>query len=333
MVHRVDGRTATRRFDFMIRRMTRPVVLVVALALAAACDRPAPERSNDTTVDTPSLPVPEDSVVTTVESAWDSAAGAVFLTVGPNGATASVVFPDVSSEEEMTRTSLNPARFRGRVFDLMGNGQLAGSATLDAPVAADVPAECTAWPTVQLTGLSTDSLARPWLVAFERGRMQPIAFDSLAGFTARDSSRLAMELARVASGLPGDTIPDLHGVPYQVRRAYRFAVAPGVGGVIAEILRTLNQEASPRQEHVLLVAEHDSAAGGGKYFAAYVERTSGTEDQLESSELLTVARRSDNGQIVAMLARYVGDGVIYALLEREGTRRWALRWSSPYAGC
>ena len=65
----------------------------------------------------------------------------------------------------------------------------------------------------------------------------------------------------------------------------------------------------------------------------YVERTAGGEESLEATELLVVAKLETHHKPVVLLARYVGDGVIYALVEREGARHWRLRWTSPYTGC
>jgi len=323
---------ATRRFRAMSRRTARGLVLGMLLAGALGCDKPAPPPGNDTsTVSSPPLPVPP-APVPVGEAAWDSLAGPVFLTIGPNASTANIIFPSLAADAEVEASRLDATPYAGRGFDLLGNGQLFGSATLSAIVPTEAPEECSGWPLVQLTGVPGDTSARSWAVAFERGRVQPVAYDSLSALTGTDSSRLAMEVSRVAIRVPGDTVSAMLGLPYQVRRAYRFAIAPGVDGVVAEVVRTLNQEANPQQEHLLLVAERDSTTRGG-YDIAYSERATGGEETLESSELLTIARLAPTRDVVVVLARYVGDGVIYAWLERTGSRRWRLRWSSPYAGC
>lgn len=267
-----------------------------------------------------------------VESAWDSSAGPVFLTIGPNASTAHLVFPSIASDAEVDGARLDATPYAGRAFELLGNGRLLGSATVLGVVPVEAPEECSGWPLVQLTGVPGDTSVRSWAVAFEQGRVQPVSYDSLSALTGSDSSRLAMQVARVAIRVPGDTVAALSGVPYQVRRAYRFAIAPGIDGVLAEVVRTLNQEANPQQEHLLLVAERDSTTRGG-YDVAYSERAAGGEETTESSELLTMARLGPSRDVVILLARYVGDGVVYAWLERMGTRRWRLRWSSPYTGC
>ena len=307
-------------------------LVVMLLYWGVACgDRPAPARSNDTASPTLPPPPPPDSAPAIVESPWDANVGPVLLVVGENGSQGSVVLPFVAPDASLDTTHLDAAPYQGTQFDLLSNGRVVAKASLSAVLATDIPDDCSAWPRVQLTA-GSDTLSREWVVAFEAGRVTPIAFDSLAGLPSRDSSQLAIQLARVASSVPGDTVPELKGIPYQVRRAYRFTISPGVEGVLAEVLRTLNQEANPKQEHILLIAERDST-DGGRFRMAYSERTSGGEEMLETSELLTVARVGASGRVTLVIARYLGDGVIYSLLERTAPHEWRLRWSSPYAGC
>ncbi|MEO6445389.1 MAG: hypothetical protein ABIZ91_02525 [Gemmatimonadaceae bacterium] len=306
--------------------------LVVLGMVGTACDKPAPPRSNDTVAFIPPPPLEPDSASPTAESPWDASAGVVFLSAGPNANTAALIFPRLAADAEVTDAGLDVAPYLGTAFDLLGNGRVVSGATLSAAMPGNGAQDCSGWPMVQLAGVAADSAARGWTIAFERGKVLPIAFDSIAGLPSADSSRLAVELARIASGMPGDTLSELRGIPYQVRRAYRFAIAPGVEGILAEIQRTLNQEASPKQEHLLFVAERDSTTRG-RYEVAYFERSSGGEEMLESTELLSVARFGPRQDVGLFVARYVGDGLIYSLLQRTGSRRWRHRWSSPYTGC
>jgi hypothetical protein len=147
---------------------------------------------------------------------------------------------------------------------------------------------------------------------------------------------LVVALARIASGLPGDTVTALRGVPYVVRQAHRFALEDGTSAVLAEIVRTLNQEASPEQERILLIVERDSLnAPVEATRLAFAERRAGTEESLEATELLAVL--TVRGRAAVLLERAIGDGVFYSMLER--TRRdadrseWRPGWRSPYAGC
>lgn len=332
----VDARQAMVRFRAMnCSRAGKSRVLALLLTLTSSwgvgCDKPAPARSNDTASPiVPPPPTPESTIVST-EAPWDSAAGPVFLVVGDAGSRGSVIFPSLPSDASLDTARLDVSAYRGAQFDLLSNGKVVAKASLATAVANDPPDDCTAWPSVQLTG-GSDSLARGWVVAFQSGRVVPIVFDSLAGLPSRDSSQLAIEIARLASASPGDSVAELKGLPYQVRHAYRFSLAPGTEGILAEVLRSLNQEANPKQEHLLLLAERDSASNG-QFITAFSERTSGGEETLETTELLTIARLGSTGRLTAVIARYVGDGVMYSLLERRRPRSWRLRWTSPYAGC
>jgi len=270
--------------------------------------------------------------VVPAEAPWDSSAGPVFLAIGPNATTASVVFPQLASDAEVESTKLDPGPFKGIEFDLLANGRLVSGARVAAVVPLEPPEECSGWPMVQLSDISSDTLSRSWVVGFERDHVLPVAYDSITALPSADSSQLAVEIARVASVVPLDTVAELRGLPYQVRRAYRFALSPGVEGMVAEVVRSLNQEANPTQEHLLLVAERDSASRG-RWEVAYSERTAGGEEVLESTEVLVIGRFAVGRDVFVLLARYVGDGVVYAMLERTAGRRWRLRWTSPYVGC
>lgn len=310
-------------------RRAMPIVL---LLIAAACDKPAPPPGNDTAIVIASPSVVPDSTGVDVEAPWDSAAGPVFLTVGPNATTANVIIPAVTSDSELESGRLDASPYAGSAFDLLANGRVVGSATINGVVPVEAPEECTGWPLVRLAGVREDSMGRGWVVGLARGRATPVPYDSISALSSSDSSRLAIEIARLSSSVPGDTVSELRGLPYQVRRAYRFPLPDGGEGMIAEVWRTLNQEANPRQEHLLLITERDTASRA-RMDIVYTERAAGGEETLESSEVLAIARFSPTHDISILLARYVGDGVVFALLERTGNRRWRLRWTSPYVGC
>jgi hypothetical protein len=170
-----------------------------------------------------------------------------------------------------------------------------------------------------------------WTVGFLVGHAMSIPMDSLATLAQTDSARRAAEIALVASTLPNDTASAFRGLPFVVRSAGRLALDNGETALAAEVVRTVNEEANPREEHILLVAEHDSATG--KPVAAYFERVSGPEDAVESSEVLAAVRLGPRRIPTIVIGRDYGDGGAYTLIERVGRARWRVRWNSAYTGC
>ena len=124
-----------------------------------------------------------------------------------------------------------------------------------------------------------------------------------------------------------------------MRDAHQFTLPSGDTVLAAEVVRRLNQEASPQEEHLLIVLERDTLPGPGgaapPYIAAYSERVSGAEDDVESSEMLAAVLlgRGPRQRAAIVIGRDYGDGSSYTLLERVGPRRWRARWNSAYAGC
>lgn len=302
----------------------------VVLLVTGACDRPPPARSNDTVVPVTSLPETVVMAPVPVAPAWDTAAGQVFLVAGPNAEQATVIVPAIDTGASLDTVRFDVSRYRSMPLDLFVAGRRVGAGTVGARVNLDAPEDCSAWPMVRITGASDTSGA--WTVAFRADLFHPLGVDSIANLPRPDSLRLVSAITRVAATVPGDTVDALRGIPFVVRRAVRATLATGSVLVVAEVERALNQEANPVQEHMLLLAERDSAGAKG-YRRGYFERTTGGEESLESSELLLLGTPRNRTQPVLLLARYLGDGVVYSLLERSAAGTWRLRWSSPYAGC
>jgi hypothetical protein len=161
--------------------------------------------------------------------------------------------------------------------------------------------------------------------------------DSVAGLSVQDSSHRAAEIARAASTLPNDTA--FRGLPFAVRDAHRFVLPSGDTVIAAELVRHLNQEANPQEEHVLLVLERDVAPspGGGPpaLVPAYSERVSGFEDDVETDEVLAGVVLTHGSRTVPtiVVSRDYGDGSSYTLSQRTAPRHWQARWNSAYVGC
>lgn len=303
---------------------------IVAVFLIAACERSEPARSNDTPVVV--TPPPSDSVDSTVVvvSPWDTAAGPAFLVAGANASQAAVVLGSFDSSVELDSARFDLGAITNADFDLLLSGRRVGPARAGSIIPPESADECVAWPHVSIDA-PPDSQPGSWTVGVLRGRFTPIEPDSIAGQSRRDSLRLTMEITRIASAAPGDTVESLKGIPYVVRRGYLINLTGYPSIVLAEVTRSLNQEASPTQEHMLLIVEREPSTS--RYKLVYVERNSGTEESLESTELLTAGIVRGASQPSILLARYMGDGVAYSLLERLEDGDWRLRWTSAYAGC
>jgi hypothetical protein len=162
--------------------------------------------------------------------------------------------------------------------------------------------------------------------------------DSIPMLSPADSAHRAADITRVAASLPNDTAPAFKGLPFEIQRAGRFSIAPGIDGIASVLVRHVNEEANPREEHIFLIAERDStraatAPGAITWSAAYSERESGSEDDLETNEVLAVVHLGPNRTPTIVLSRDYGDGGVYSLIERAAPGQWRLRWSSAYTGC
>lgn len=308
------------------------VLPLACLAFAAsACERRVETPGNDTPSGTVTLPQPiPDSTPVRRPSTWDSAAGPLFVVMGGTTAEATLVDPTIDSSASLDTVSFDVRGARSLQLDLFNNGRPITQSTVGVSLRTDSLVDCALWPLVRV-GTRDDVPRVSWIVGFKRDAVAAIPVDSVENLTRQDSLKLVAQLARLASSAPGDTVESLRGLPFVVRRSARGHLPSGTELLLAEIDRSLNQEASPMLEHLLLVAERDSAAGA--YRRAYVERSVGGEERVESYEVLLVGRIRSRDTPFILLARYLGDGVIYSLLTRDPTGTWRRAWSSPYAGC
>ena len=105
--------------------------------------------------------------------------------------------------------------------------------------------------------------------------------------------------------------------------------------LVANVIRRINQEANPREEQLLLVAERGAPAPrpGEGYALAYHERVSGHEEAIETTDILAAVMLGASGPPAIVLIRDYGDGTAYALLARRPSGEWRISWTSAYAGC
>ena len=268
----------------------------------------------------------------TEATAWSDDAGPA-LVVATDSGQGVVVLPAYTDSTLTDTTTFDLSPLRGARLDLFARPGAAGAgAVVPLGPRTAAGAGCTAWPVARVT--SDDApFARTWTIGFAAGRAQPIPLDPLAALSGADSARLAAEITRLASTVPDDPASIFRGLPFSVRDAWRLQASPGTDALVAGVLRRINQEANPRVEHLLLVAERDSGTTAGRYRAAYFERTNGLEETLEMSDVLAVVSLGLPLRATIVLARDYGDGAAYSLLERTGVRSWRIRWSSAYTGC
>src|SRR5262249_21218730 len=146
-----------------------------------------------------------------------------------------------------------------------------------------------------------------------------------------DSSSLVVSINRLASALPNDSAGRFAGLPFVVRSLWRFTLSKGPVVAVASVTRQINQEATPLQEHTLLIAER--APTDTTFATAHSERSYGAEETIESRELLAGALIGVERTPALFLIRDYGDATAYGLLERRADGQWRRRWTSARRHC
>jgi hypothetical protein len=267
---------------------------------------------------------------------WDDAsAGPVLFVAGSNETEAAIIYPHFTDSTLGTVSTLDTAGISRGKAALFARAGLIGTAVIAPKTAGVLGGECTAWPTARVRSLdrATGGVPGPWTVGFVTGHAAAVTMDSIPMLSPADSASRTGDIARVASSLSNDTAPAFRGLPFEVQRAGRFSIAPGIDGIAAVLARHVNEEANPREEHIFLIAERDSTHPPLAWVAAYSERESGAEDDLETNEVLATVRLGPGRTPTIVLSRDYGDGGVYSLIERAAPGQWRLRWSSAYTGC
>ncbi len=257
---------------------------------------------------------------------WDVDAGPVMLvSIGNNADSAAVILPGVS-DSTIASVQGTGAPIGGLVFDLFGRtGKVRGS-TAVAAVRADTAQDCHAWP---LVGVRTASPG--WRIGFASGHAQAIELDSIEAMPSTDSAALAASLAQTAATLPIASDPTFRGLPFRVRSAYTFRL-DSVDVVIADVVRSVNEEANPRLEHLLIIGERP-ARTSGKYAASYYSRTAGAEETTQATEILAAVRIGSSRKPAVVVNIEYDDGRKLGLIERTAPGEWRSIWRSAYTDC
>jgi hypothetical protein len=289
----------------------------------------SPDRKS-ANVDTMAAPQPQavPGSVLPVNPGWDeNEAGPAMLLASPdNTAIASIVIPALTDSAFARASGLNADSLAGMAFDLFSRAGLSGSGRIGTR-AQSTALECLSWP---MMTLELDS--QPvWQVGFRRGMATSLPLDSLETFSSADSISVTTELARLASALPALNDPTFQGLPFAVRKAYRSSSGTS-SFLIGDIVRKINEEANPREEHLLLIGER-SASDPAHYQTVFESRAAGSEDLVRTSDVLAAIRFVNDGRTAVIVSFEYENGSRVVLIERAAPYRWRQAWRSAYAGC
>jgi hypothetical protein len=254
---------------------------------------------------------------------WRTEDGAFLLVAGDESVEGTVIPPD--SLDALAHGLPQGAPLR---VELLGRGGRLGVADL-TPVR---PVTC-GWPRVRLALHEMRGDSTRWTVALAPGVARALPLDSLDHLARADSVRLVADLARLLSALPDDTVPRYRGLPFAVRGAWTFNVAPGVQGVVAEVHRRVAQEANPYEERLLMLAERDSTPGA-RWRALWWARTQGTEETVEAVEVLALLTLGADHGPTLLAGHDAPGGPWQEFVARDSSGSWRRRWrSAPPPAC
>ena len=298
----------------------------LAAVLVHACKTDKPGSEQDSATTQPGAAV--SPATPSLSTGWEETiAGPVLLLANPdNSSIASVVFPLLNDSALVHAPSLGIEPVAGMSFDLFDRAGSPGSSRLISGAQSSSAEACLSWPAAAL-----DSVPGPWRAAIRKGMATPLPLDSLEGSPSADSAAMTMELARLASALPASNDASYQGLPFSVRKAYRTKEGP-VQLLVGDIVRKINEEANPREERLLLIAEKSSAVST-QYSTAFYTRAAGSEENVRTSEVLAAIRFVNGGAPALVVSFDYENGSRIALIERSSGGRWKVVWRSAYTGC
>jgi hypothetical protein len=239
---------------------------------------------------------------------WASELGQLLVVPADSDNAAVVIFPDFPS----------PRLVLSAPMTLLSAG--GDTIVARAELVATESDQCGGAPLVQLT----DSVAAAWSIGLLRRSAATLRLDSIEAMPSADSARLAVDLARLASSLTAGQESRFTGLPFTVLGAH-LAEEQGRQIVVAHLVRRLPQEASPLEEHVLIIGERPLSPADAPWTSAYTQRSEGTEDSAEHFTILAAVRGP--GRVLLLLARDQLERTRYEILERGAGGGWRSRWS------
>jgi hypothetical protein len=283
--------------------------------LALGCERAKAPPPPDSVVVRPSGA--PDTTPIAASSTWDPSAGSVLLVAADSPTRAYVVLPDSATASTVLSNIPHPASVT--LFSRAGSVQTAELPALDDTTGCIVAT------------LNAAPPPRSWNVGFIGGVVAPIPMDSAASVSQPDSVTLVTWMNRLASALPNDSAGRFSGLPFVVRELWRFNAPNGTQTVVGNLVRQINQEATPLQERTFLIAER--TPNDTTYATVYSERSYGAEETIESRDVLASAALGPNRNAAIIIVRDYGDATAYGIIERGDDGKWSRRWMSARRHC
>ena len=299
--------------------LSLPVLLVVSIA---ACREKARDAADSVRASLPAV-YPANPLGNTN---WNVDAGPLMIVSRASGDSIAIVLPEATDSTIELLQGVTPP-MSGLTFDLFGRGgRIASSVGVLLLPPVDAKQECDSWPLAKLRSAHSN-----WRVGFSSGRVHAIVLDSIEAMPSADSAALAASLAQMAATLPIVPDPTFRGLPFRVRSAYTFRL-DSIDAVIADVVRSVNEEANPRLEHLLIIGERP-AGTRGKYNLRYFSRTAGAEESTQATEVLAAVQIGAEKRPAIVVNIEYDDGGRFGLIERTGPDNWRATWKSAYTDC
>jgi hypothetical protein len=303
----------------------RPVRLGIVFLFLLAASGCGDNSRNNSASSRVSLP-PVFSLGPVSTTNWDVNAGPVMLiSVGSGFDSAAIVLPEVTDSTMEQVQGIAPS-LSGLVFEVFGRNGSVDSSTVTSLTTTGTARDCYAWPTAKV-----QSAHAGWRVGLVRGNVKVIALDSIGSLSSADSATLAASLAQSAATLPVSADPVFRRLPFRVRSAYTFRLDSSEA-VIADVVRSLNEEANPRIEDLFLIGERPIGATG-KYTIGYFNRIAGAEETIQATDILAAVKMRASSRPAVIVNVESEDGAQLGFIERVGPGQWRYTWKSAYTDC
>jgi len=303
----------------------RPVRLGIVFLFLLAASRCRDDSRNNSASSRASLP-PVFSLGPVSSTNWDVNAGPVMLiSMGSGFDSAAIVLPEVTDSTMEQVQGVAPS-LSGLVFEVFGRNGSVDSSTVTSLTTTGTARDCYAWPAARV-----QSAHAAWRVGLVRGNVKVIALDSIGALSSADSATLAASLAQSAATLPVSADPVFRRLPFRVRSAYTFRLDSSEA-VIADVVRSLNEEANPRIEDLFLIGERPIGATG-KYTIGYFNRIAGAEETIQATDILAAVKMRASSRPAVIVNVESEDGTQLGFIERVGPGQWRYTWKSAYTDC